>query len=144
MRGKNSTEYCLKVMVILKNENSVFYFINHMTKDDISKNIWTILCIKWKSFVWTKEFPSHEKGQCSPEDWKKKKKLWIGPSENKASVSLKQPFKHNQTVSCDWHHWLCWMTAAELQQAAVLPVRTQLHPLRLVTWALTPSLWWEV
>ncbi len=28
MRGKNSTEYCLKVMVILKNENSVFYFIN--------------------------------------------------------------------------------------------------------------------
>lgn len=34
---KNSTEYCLKVMVILKNENSVIYFINHMTKYVIFK-----------------------------------------------------------------------------------------------------------
>lgn len=39
MREKTVLNYCLKVMVILKNENSVIYFINHMTKDDISKNI---------------------------------------------------------------------------------------------------------
>lgn len=77
--------------------------------------------------------------------WERKKKktyqTWV-----ECEQSLKQPFKHLNSLSktTSRFHVTDTTGCVEWLEQTAVPVRTQLHSLRLVTWAPTLSLRWKV